>query len=75
MKKCKANKGPAGVYLRLGFGGLNERSVGHRYVIEIWPGDQASKVHNHGNADGVIIMMHGEVEIDLYEDVSKQDPI
>lgn len=59
MKKIKYPGKP--VYLRLGFGALNTNSIGHRYVLEIWPQNNPSMIHNHGEADGVVRMLTGEV--------------
>ncbi len=53
--------------MRLGFGDLNKNSIGHRYVLELWPQNLPSVIHNHGLAYGVVMMLHGEVNIKIYD--------
>jgi hypothetical protein len=66
LRKLHKKKGS---YMRLGFGDLNKNSIGHRYVLELWPKDLSSAVHNHGLSYGVVMMLHGEVNITLYDKV------
>ncbi len=74
LKKEAKEKGQKS-YLRLGFGELNKTSIGHKYVLEIWPEHSESTIHNHGLAYGVVMMLHGNVDITIYDDVQNKNPI
>ena len=58
-------------YIRLGFGQLNFLSIGHRYVLEIWPPGNKSPLHNHGDSSGIVSMIHGAVNMKFFEQVDR----
>ena len=41
-------------YIRLGFGDLNESGIGPKFVLEIWPPNHGSVIHNHGGSYGIV---------------------
>jgi len=53
-------------YLRITLGQNNGESPGIPYVMEIWPVGHYSPVHNHGGADAVIRVLHGEINVALF---------
>jgi len=53
-------------YLRITLGQNNGESPGIPYVMEIWPIGHYSPVHNHGGADAVIRVLHGEINVALF---------
>lgn len=53
-------------YLRITLGKNNGESPGVPYVMEIWPSDHYSPVHNHGGADAVIRVLHGSIQVRLF---------
>jgi predicted metal-dependent enzyme (double-stranded beta helix superfamily) len=57
---------PAETYLRITLGMNNGESPGIPYVMEIWPAGNYSPVHNHGGADAVIRVLHGEIRVSLF---------
>ncbi len=59
----------------MGFGELNKTSIGHKYVLEIWPEKSQSTIHNHGLAYGVVMMLHGNVDIAIYDNVENKEKI
>jgi hypothetical protein len=56
-------------YLRITFGPNQAESPGSPFVLEIWPGNHYSPVHDHGNACAVIKVLHGDIWIELYPDL------
>ena len=48
-------------YLRVSVGVPSGCSPGIPYVLEIWPAGHFSPVHNHGNAFGIVRMLHGSI--------------
>ncbi len=53
-------------YLRITLGENNGESPGIPYVIEIWPPQHYSPIHNHGGANAVIRVLHGSINVSLY---------
>jgi predicted metal-dependent enzyme (double-stranded beta helix superfamily) len=39
--------------------------------MEIWPAGHRSPIHNHGGADAVIKVLHGEICVSLYRMLSR----
>ena len=73
-------------YLRITLGHNNGESPGIPYVMEIWPPQHYSPIHNHGSSSAIIRVLHGEINVSLYpylstdnvepfakEDFSKED--
>ena len=57
---------PAESYLRITMGCEIGKSPGHPYVLEIWPSGHSSPIHNHGNASAVIKVLHGTVNVNIF---------
>ena len=53
---------PRGTYLRITLGHNLGDSPGIPYVLEIWPGQNYSPIHNHSQADAVIKVLHGQIQ-------------
>jgi hypothetical protein len=53
-------------YLRITLGENNGESPGIPYVLEIWPVGHFSPVHSHGQADAVIRVLHGAINVSLF---------
>jgi len=56
----------AETYLRITLGQNNGESPGIPYVMEIWPVGHYSPIHNHGSAEAVIRVLHGQLDVSLY---------
>ena len=57
---------PLETYLRITLGQNNGDSPGISYVMEIWPVGHYSPIHNHGNANAIIRVLHGSIHVSLY---------
>ena len=53
-------------YLRVTLGPNRGSSPGVPYVLEIWPANSESPIHNHGNAYAVIKVLHGAIKVTIY---------
>jgi len=53
-------------YLRITLGQNNGESPGIPYVMEIWPIGHYSPIHNHGDSEAVIRVLHGTINVSLY---------
>lgn len=53
-------------YLRITLNDNNGESPGIPYVMEIWPIGHYSPVHNHGNSNAVIRVLHGKINVKLF---------
>jgi hypothetical protein len=53
-------------YLRITLGENNGESPGVPYVMEIWPVEHYSPIHSHSNANAIIRVLHGKINVDLY---------
>lgn len=69
-KKLKSKSGVFGrfdeTYLRVTLGSNRGSSPGIPYVLEIWPKNHGSPIHNHGNAYAVIKVLHGGLTIKVF---------
>lgn len=61
---------PDKTYLRITLGQNQGDSPGVPFVMEIWPAGHYSPIHNHGGAEAVIKVLHGEINVDLYRMLS-----
>jgi hypothetical protein len=57
---------PLETYLRITLGQNNGDSPGIPYVMEIWPVGHYSPIHNHGAANAIIRVLHGNINVSLY---------
>lgn len=53
-------------YLRVTLGNEGGDGPGIPYVLEIWPGGNGSPIHNHSNACAVIKVLHGSINVHVY---------
>ncbi|XP_069134529.1 uncharacterized protein [Argopecten irradians] len=53
-------------YLRVTLGENLGDSPGIPYVLEIWPSKHYSPIHNHGNANAVIKVLFGQINVSIY---------
>lgn len=53
-------------YLRITLGNNNGESPGIPYVMEIWPVGHYSPIHSHANANAIIRVLHGSINVKLY---------
>jgi hypothetical protein len=62
-KAARAGPGvpPKQCYIRVSVGLPSGCSPGIPYVLEIWPPGHFSPIHNHGNAFGIVRMLHGSI--------------
>lgn len=79
-EKLKEKREKEGMgYLRVTVGLDRGASPGVPYVLEIWPKDSESPIHNHGNAYAVIKVLYGEINIAVYnktwKDASTQEKL
>ncbi len=66
---------PREVYLRITLGKNGGESPGIPYVMEIWPPNCYSPLHNHANANAVIRVLHGQIKVFLFPFLSKIEKI
>ena len=66
--KCKTDEFGdfSQTYLRVTLGSNRGSSPGIPYVLEIWPMNHGSPIHNHGNAYAVIQVLHGGLTIKVF---------
>lgn len=60
-------------YLRITLGHNNGESPGVPYVMEIWPPQHYSPIHNHGGSSAVIRVLHGKINVSLYPYLSSDN--
>jgi hypothetical protein len=53
-------------YLRITLGQNNGESPGIPYVMEIWPANHFSPIHSHSNANAIIRVLHGSINVSLF---------
>lgn len=53
-------------YLRITLGENNGTSPGIPYVMEIWPAGHYSPIHSHANAEAIIKVLHGTINVTLF---------
>jgi hypothetical protein len=61
---------PLATYLRITLGVNQGESPGIPYVMEIWPSQHFSPIHNHAGANAIIKVLHGEVTVKLFDMLS-----
>lgn len=68
--KQKANEfgkpNPKETYLRITLGENNGESPGVPYVMEIWPPEHFSPIHDHGGSSAVIRVLSGSINVGLF---------
>jgi hypothetical protein len=57
---------PLETYLRITLNQNNGESPGIPYVMEIWPPQHYSPVHNHAGANAIIRVLHGSINVRLF---------
>ena len=57
---------PLETYLRITLNQNNGESPGIPYVMEIWPPQHYSPVHNHAGANAIIRVLHGAINVRLF---------
>ena len=57
---------PQEVYLRITLGQNGGESPGIPYVMEIWPPQCYSPVHQHAGANAIIRVLHGSIQVTLF---------
>jgi hypothetical protein len=62
---------PREVYLRITLGNNGGESPGIPYVMEIWPANCYSPIHNHANANAIIRVLYGQIKVFLYPFLSE----
>ena len=62
----KVNPNLAETYLRITLGENNGESPGIPYVMEIWPAGHYSPIHSHANAEAIIKVLHGTINVTLF---------
>jgi len=53
-------------YIRIAFGNKDLNSPGNPFVIEIWPANHYSPIHNHSDTHSMIKVWRGELFMSLY---------
>lgn len=53
-------------YIRVTVGPSHATSPGIPYVLELWPRNEGSPVHSHGNTYGIIKVLHGGVRVEIF---------
>ncbi len=70
LLQSKSEKNPTDqknrVYLRITLGQNGGESPGIPFVMEIWPPQCYSAVHQHAGANAVIRVLHGSVQVSLF---------
>lgn len=54
------------VYIRVTVGKDSKIGPGIPFVLEIWPSGMKSPIHDHGDSVAVIKVLHGQINIDIY---------
>ena len=62
---------PLETYLRITLSENNGESPGIPYVMEIWPPQHYSPIHNHAGASAIIRVLHGDIHVKLFPFLSK----
>ncbi len=57
---------PNETYLRITLGQNNGESPGIPYVMEIWPSNHYSPIHNHAGAEAIIRVLYGQINVSLF---------
>lgn len=67
-----AEKDPQFGYLRVTIDPNLGDSPGQPYVLELWPAQNGSPIHDHGDACAVIKVLHGQIKISLFSTLSPE---
>jgi hypothetical protein len=70
-KMGELGNSPEETYLRITMGRNQGDSPGIPYVIEIWPAQHYSPIHNHAGSNAIIRVLHGTIEVNLYSMLSQ----
>lgn len=62
-------------YLRITMGRNSGESPGIPYVMEIWPSKHYSPIHSHANANAIIRVLHGSINVKLFPFLSEEENI
>jgi len=54
------------VYIRITVGKDSKIGPGVPFVLELWPSQKSSPIHDHGNSYAVIKVLHGQINIDIH---------
>ncbi|MDA8519564.1 cysteine dioxygenase [Acidovorax sp. NCPPB 4044] len=75
FEKLKEKAGGEGgfSYLRITLDGNLGDSPGQPYVLEVWPAGSHSPIHDHGQANAIIKVLHGQILIEWFGTLSPQD--
>jgi hypothetical protein len=60
-------------YLRITLGQNNGESPGIPYVMEIWPVGHFSPIHSHSEANAIIRVLHGSINVKLFSFLCPQE--
>lgn len=60
-----------GTYIRITLGQNQGWSPGVPFVLEIWPHQHYSPIHNHAGANAIIKVLHGEITVKLFSMLSE----
>lgn len=58
-------------YIRVTLGNNMGFSPGIPFVLEIWPKDHYSPIHEHANSYAIIKVLHGKITVKLFPDLNK----
>merc|ERR1712150_296072 len=61
-------------YLRVTLGIDRRNGIGIPFVLEIWPVGHRSAIHNHGNTCAIIKVLHGSINITVFNRLSNPTP-
>ena len=80
LKKKRADFNPEKpnineTHLRITVGENDGESPGIPYVMEIWPPNHYSPVHNHAGANAIIRVLSGAIDVELYPFLSGNDNV
>lgn len=59
-------------YIRSTFEYKFGNSPGHPFVLEIWPKNHSSPIHNHGDTTAIIKVLHGEIYSEFFNPLAKR---
>ena len=62
-------------YLRVTLGVYRGNSPGIPYVLEIWPYQHYSPIHDHGNAYAIIKVIHGSLNVYVHNKTFNEKPL
>jgi hypothetical protein len=62
-------------YLRITLGRALGQSPGIPYVMEIWPYNCGSPIHDHGNTHAIIKALRGSIDIELFRMLPQNDTL